>query len=98
MGSEPFVRSPVRSRSKSIPFEPLETRRLLANAVAGVGTGLAANYFADTELNNLVFTRTDPTVNFLWGMGSPDSSVPADNFSARWTGKIQAQFSESYTF
>lgn len=71
---------------------------MLASAVAGVGAGLVANYFADTELTNLVKTRVDPTVDFQWGAGSPDASVPTDFFSARWTGKIQAQFTESYTF
>ena len=92
------MRLAQRPRRKTVPFEPLETRRLLASAVAGVGTGLVGNYFADTELNNLVFTRVDPTVNFQWGTGSPDPSVPVDDFSARWTGQVQAQFSESYTF
>src|SRR5437773_4808067 len=71
---------------------------MLAIAVAGVGTGLVANYFSDTELNGLALTRVDPTVNFDWGQGSPDPAVPADGFGARWTGKVQAQFNESYTF
>ena len=39
----------------------------------------------------------DP-VNFDWGQGSPDPSIPVDGFSARWTGKVQAQYSETYTF
>ena len=80
------------------PLELLETRRLLASAVTGVGTGLVGNYFADTQLNHLVLARVDPTINFQWGTGSPDPKVPSDFFSARWTGQIQAQYSESYTF
>ena len=72
---------------------------MLASAVTGVGTGLIANYFSDTELNDLAMTRVDPTVNFDWGQGSPDpTKVPADGFGARWTGKVQAQFDETYTF
>ena len=27
-------------------------------------------------------------MNFNWGLGSPDSTVPTDNFSARWTGTL----------
>ena len=62
----------IRSGRKLEFFEPLESRRLLAGAVAGVGTGLIANYFADTELNHLAATRVDPTVDFQFGSGSPD--------------------------
>src|SRR5205823_1392436 len=96
--TEPSVRQAHRSRPKTLPLELLEARCLLASAVAGVGSGLVANYFADTELTNLVKTRVDPTVDFQWGTGSPDPAVPSDFFSARWTGKVQAQYSETYTF
>jgi hypothetical protein len=81
-----------------LQLERLEARVVLAGAVAGVGTGLIANYFSDQELANLALTRTDAAVDFDWGQSSPDGSVPADNFSVRWTGKVQAQFSETYTF
>jgi len=37
-------------------------------------------------------------VNFDWGSGSPDASIGADTFSARWMGQVQAQFTETYTF
>ena len=64
----------------------------------GGGTGLNATYFNGTNLTNPVLTRTDPTVNFDWGNGSPGAGVPNDNFSARWTGQVQAPFTGSYTF
>ncbi|HEX3134231.1 MAG TPA: PA14 domain-containing protein [Planctomycetota bacterium] len=65
----------------------------------GTGTGLAAAYFANQTLTGTAtVTRTDATVNFDWGNGSPDVSIPVDHFSARWTGQVQAQFSETYTF
>jgi LysM repeat protein len=35
-----------------------------------------------------IFTRRDATINFDWGTGSPDVSVPVDDFSARWTRTI----------
>jgi regulation of enolase protein 1 (concanavalin A-like superfamily) len=79
-------------------LERLEHRLVLASPVLGVGTGLVGNYFSDTQLRQLVLTRTDPTVNFQWGNNAPDPSVPGDQFSVRWTGKVQAQFSENYTF
>jgi hypothetical protein len=67
-------------------------------AVVGNGTGLTGQYFKDQTLTSLVLTRTDPTVNFNWGSGSPAASVPVDHFSVRWTGQVQAQFSQTYTF
>jgi hypothetical protein len=67
-------------------------------AVVGTGTGLMGQYFADQTLSKLVLTRTDATVNFNWGSGSPAASVPVDHFSARWTGQVQAQYSQTYTF
>jgi hypothetical protein len=60
--------------------------------------GLEAEYYEGT-FGTLLKSRVDPTVNFNWGTGSPDPGViPADNFSVRWTGQIQPQYSENYTF
>jgi hypothetical protein len=33
-------------------------------------------------------TRTDQTINFDWGFGSPMPNVNSDNFSARWTRNV----------
>jgi glucose/arabinose dehydrogenase len=64
----------------------------------GTGTGLSATYFNNADLTGATVTRMDPTVNFAWGTGSPDPAIGADTFSARWTGKLEAQFTETYTF
>jgi hypothetical protein len=64
----------------------------------GNGTGLTGAYFSDDSLGNAVLTRVDSTVNFNWADGSPDASIDADYFSARWTGQVQAKFSEDYIF
>ena len=68
------------------------------DASAGTGTGLSGEYFDNIDLTNLKLTRTDATVNFDWGAGSPDASIGIDTFSARWTGQVQAKYSETYTF
>jgi hypothetical protein len=34
-------------------------------------------------------TRTDADLRFDWGLGSPARSLPADNFSVRWTRDVQ---------
>ena len=60
--------------------------------------GLAAQYFRQTNLTDLAFSRTDPQINFNWGLGSPSPLLDVDNFAIRWTGKLTARFTEAYTF
>jgi hypothetical protein len=51
--------------------------------------GLKADYFNNDSLEGKpVLSRTDKTLDFDWGMGSPDSLVATDHFSARWTGTL----------
>jgi PA14 domain/Family of unknown function (DUF6298) len=54
-------------------------------------------YYADPDLKKLVFTRTDPAIDFSWELGSPDPSVPVDFFSSRWEGKFDFE-SADYDF
>ncbi|MBL7146297.1 MAG: hypothetical protein ISS76_18815 [Phycisphaerae bacterium] len=63
------------------------------------GGGLRADYYEGTELGTFILTRTDPQINFNWGNpGSPDPAVSEDNFSVRWTGEVEAGYTETYTF
>ena len=84
--------------SPSTAKQIIPMTQLYPAAEAGTGTGLTGTYFSDTTLTNAVATRTDATVDFDWGNGSPASGVGVDNFSVRWSGQVQAQFSETYTF
>ena len=67
--------------------------------VAGTGTGLAAHYWDNATFSGTPkVTRTDRTLNFAWRIkGSPDASIRAGTFAARWTGFVQPQYSETYT-
>ncbi|MBN3906546.1 MAG: PQQ-dependent sugar dehydrogenase [Nostoc sp. NMS1] len=65
---------------------------------SGSGNGLKAEYYDNIDFTNLKVTRTDATVNNDWAYGSPDPSIGADTFSARWTGQVQAKYSETYNF
>jgi len=60
--------------------------------------GLKGEYFDNLDFTNLKLTRTDPTVNFDWGSGSPEPSIGPETFSVRWTGQVKANYSETYTF
>ncbi len=69
-----------------------------APAPVGTGTGLFGEYFNNIDFSASRLTRTDSTVNFNWGGGSPASPVGSDTFSVRWTGQVQPRYSETYTF
>jgi len=64
---------------------------------AGPGGGVRADYFQGGSLMNLVLTRIDPQINFNWA-GAPDEALGEDNFSVRWTGEVEAAFTETYIF
>src|SRR6185295_10088639 len=46
--------------------------------------GLRGDYYSGMNFDTFVFSRIDPQVNFDWGNGSPDTSIPVDGFSVRW--------------
>jgi hypothetical protein len=94
--SEPAEESPSqqpRGSKASLGLECLEERSLLST-----GTGLTGQYFASDHFEPLKVARTDPTVNFSWGVRSPASGVPGSQFSVRWSGWVQPLYSQTYTF
>jgi len=63
------------------------------------GGGVRGMYYRTGDLSGeAVINRVDPEINFDWADGSPDSSLQADSFSVRWTGELEVEFSETYTF
>ncbi|HUU20558.1 MAG TPA: sugar-binding protein [Sedimentisphaerales bacterium] len=67
--------------------------------IAKAGGGLRADYYGGTDLRAFILTRTDPQINFSWGdPGGPDPAVGDDDFSARWSGEVEAGYTETYTF
>ena len=77
----------------------------------GTGTGLTGRYYDYSTANtstapsaSLAFggapkvTRTDATVNFNWGSGSPAKSISRDTYAARWTGQVEPRFTDDYQF
>lgn len=82
----------------SIPSTPAPSTSTATVTPSGTGNGIRGDYYSDANLQSLRLTRPDQGVNFDWGSGSPDPSLPADNFSVRWTGQIASKYSEIYTF
>jgi hypothetical protein len=62
-------------------------------------TGWRGEYYNNNYLGgNPALVRTDASINFDWGAGSPATGINADNFSVRWTRDIQFPATGTYTF
>jgi hypothetical protein len=61
-------------------------------------SGVRAEYYKDSKLETLAMSRVDPGINMNWGATAPDSQVPADNFSVRWSGELEVPFTSAWTF
>jgi len=84
------------------------------NALTGNGFILNSSASTTTGVYNLVYPNTAFTGapgrvgtntavteqnNGLWGSGTPDvATINPDAFSVRWSGQVQPQFTEEYTF
>ena len=62
------------------------------------GSGLLGQYYRGKGFREPILSRTDATVNFNWSTGTPDPAVPADQFSVRWSGWVQAPTSGQFNF
>ena len=62
------------------------------------GNGLLGTYFNNANFTGTTKTRLDSTINFSWGTGAPITGIAGNSFSVRWTGFVQPQYSQTYTF
>ncbi|NCC49784.1 MAG: beta-glucosidase [Spartobacteria bacterium] len=59
--------------------------------------GFMAEYFDNSDLSGEpCIVRTEDTVFFDWGGGSPDPSLKNNHFSARWTGTLTPSETREY--
>jgi uncharacterized repeat protein (TIGR03806 family) len=79
----------------------------LNSSAIGTGIGLRGAYWSNVTAAAFTtpgfsvppsLVRTDAVVNFNFGNNSPAPSISSNNFTARWTGAVQPQFNETYTF
>lgn len=68
------------------------------DAVRASGTGLLGEYYDDATLVTRFSSRVDPNVNFNWGSGAPVAGMGVNTFSVRWTGRIEATSTATWTF
>jgi len=64
------------------------------------GGGIKGEYFNNMDLSGIpALTRIDPQIDFYWNPGpNPPPGINEDSFSVRWTGELEAVFSEPVTF
>ncbi|WP_081670898.1 S8 family serine peptidase [Sporocytophaga myxococcoides] len=60
--------------------------------------GLLGTYFRDLNFDQNGYSRIDSVVNFNFGTNSPAPNIGVDKFSIRWTGQVEAVYSEQYRF
>ncbi|MCD0456888.1 glycoside hydrolase family 3 C-terminal domain-containing protein [Chryseobacterium sp. LC2016-27] len=60
--------------------------------------GLKGNYFSNSDLKgNPAFEKQDEQLNFKWTLYSPNpEKLQPDNYSVRWTGKLETPNSGKY--
>ena len=63
------------------------------------GTGLSYTLYGNITLSGSPLrSGVDATVNFDWKSAGKAADLPANNFSVHWTGQVEAQYGEEYTF
>ena len=50
------------------------------------------------DFGDLIFTREDDLIDFNWGNGSPNETIPDNDFQIRWAGNIFVENSGQYNF
>jgi hypothetical protein len=70
--------TPVRPSPTPVPPTPTATPPII--------TDWRGEYFNNPDVAGAArLVRNDTDINFDWGSGSPDPTIQADSFSARWT-------------
>lgn len=92
-----FIRIQQGGKAWKITKSGITQIPLFAPTLWGTGNGLLAEYFTP-DFKILLLARIEPNIN-LFDITHPQIhyKVPS-NFAARWTGKIQPQYSETFTF
>ncbi|HTE24830.1 PKD domain-containing protein [Flavitalea sp.] len=103
-GSQVFVQ-PAAGDPSVVNQSGISRVARFAPTVYGTGRGLKGEYFNGSNHEKLAFTRIDSMIMFgqwTYDKGASPTQVhykiTSANYSMRWTGQIEAQFSETHTF
>lgn len=84
-------------RNCSAPASAVARVNMLVEKIWVIG-GLFVTYYDNIDFTGTTVKRIDPQIVFDWAGGSPDAAIAPEEFSARWAGQVEAQFTETYTF
>lgn len=90
--------SSASQRKVPIPADVLTPSRPAESGTRKPQHGLLGTYFSRADCSGEVLKRLDAQVNFDWADKPAAPGVPTEDFSVRWTGQVQAQHTENYTF
>mgnify|MGYP003322188538 FL=1 len=103
LGSETFTVSSWVYPEPSVFGFPYEV--LLSNSVLDVDpSSFVGEYYSSgggggsPSFGDLILTRFDDVIDFNWGNGSPDPSIPNNDYQVRWTGTIFADSEGEFDF
>ena len=90
---------PLAGTSLQMTLSGQTTIAPFAPILWGNGNGLIGQYFNKQDFTNHVVTRNDYNVSFqTWGSDGVHYKITGLGYAIRWTGQIQAQYTEDYTF
>ena len=85
------TRLPIPTRTRYVPPPPVTNTAVPIPTLAGTPTSTPVSnlwlgkYFTNQNLSGApTLIRNDTNIQFDWGTGSPDPSIPVDHFSVRW--------------
>jgi PKD repeat protein/uncharacterized protein YraI len=97
-GNVPVVQAPPLPATPTPTSTPTPTATPTPTSTPVVISDWRAEYYNNPSLGGTpLLVRNDVAINFDWGFGSPGPGLPADNFSARWTRKVDFK-SGTYIF
>lgn len=83
---------------KEFDLEIIDSLSLVPPKGSAQAHGLLGEYFTNEEFKGTpALKRVDPQIRFFWGNNAPDSLIPKDHFSIRWTGFLVPKESGRYT-
>lgn len=92
-------------RVDELDGEVTHTGDVWSFTIAGETGGLKAEFFNNASLGGEpALTRIDPQIDFHWGnsttrgVNSPAENINVDNFSARWSGVLEVDVTDTYIF
>ncbi|MFW6308455.1 MAG: GH116 family glycosyl-hydrolase [bacterium] len=69
-----------------------------AEEVDSEGDGLKAEYYDNPDFTEKIETRIDPRIDFNWEEKLPVDNISDNNFSVKWSGFYEPQFSQQHIF